>query len=197
PDYLAAKATQEQRRLALGREMKGFDALLTLPAFGEAPHGLHYTGDAEYCAPWTLSGHQPSRCRPALANTACRSGFRSLAIIATICAYSGPRNGLKQSWPSIPACRSSPCRKVSFPGGSSTLPGSFDRQRRCAVVEAIRQAIQAWNPDHGIIDEDEQLAAAGRLDVLLDDRVCRIGLLEVFFSAHATKSITDAEPVLG
>jgi Asp-tRNA(Asn)/Glu-tRNA(Gln) amidotransferase A subunit family amidase len=56
PDYLAAKALQEQRRLALGAEMKGFDALLTLPAFGEAPRGLHYTGDAEYCAPWTLLG---------------------------------------------------------------------------------------------------------------------------------------------
>jgi Asp-tRNA(Asn)/Glu-tRNA(Gln) amidotransferase A subunit family amidase len=55
-DYLAAKAMQEQRRLALGTEIKGFDALLTLPAFGEAPHGLHYTGDAEYCAPWTLVG---------------------------------------------------------------------------------------------------------------------------------------------
>jgi amidase len=27
-----------------------------LPAFGEAPEGLHYTGDAEYCAPWTLLG---------------------------------------------------------------------------------------------------------------------------------------------
>ena len=56
PDYLAAKALQEQRRLALGTEMKGFDALLTLPAFGEAPRGLHYTGDAEYCAPWTFVG---------------------------------------------------------------------------------------------------------------------------------------------
>lgn len=54
--YLAAKAVQEQRRLALGAEMKGFDALLTLPAFGEAPYGLAYTGDAEYCAPWTLIG---------------------------------------------------------------------------------------------------------------------------------------------
>lgn len=30
--------------------------MLTLPAFGEAPLGLHYTGDAEYCAPWTLLG---------------------------------------------------------------------------------------------------------------------------------------------
>jgi Asp-tRNA(Asn)/Glu-tRNA(Gln) amidotransferase A subunit family amidase len=56
PDYLAAKALQEQRRFALGTEMKGFDALLTLPAFGEAPRGLHYTGDAEFCAPWTLTG---------------------------------------------------------------------------------------------------------------------------------------------
>ena len=56
PDYLAAKALQEQQRLSLGTEMKGFDAILTLPAFGEAPRGLHYTGDAEYCAPWTLIG---------------------------------------------------------------------------------------------------------------------------------------------
>ncbi|MBV9457711.1 MAG: amidase [Bradyrhizobium sp.] len=56
PDYLAAKALQEQQRLALATEMKGFDAILTLPAFGEAPRGLHYTGDAEYCAPWTLIG---------------------------------------------------------------------------------------------------------------------------------------------
>jgi len=55
-DYLAAKALQEHWRLALGAEMKGFDALLTLPAFGEAPRGLHYTGDAEYCAPWTFVG---------------------------------------------------------------------------------------------------------------------------------------------
>jgi amidase len=29
---------------------------LTLPAFGEAPEGLGYTGDAEYCAPWTFLG---------------------------------------------------------------------------------------------------------------------------------------------
>jgi amidase len=56
PDYLAARALQEQRRFALATEMNGFDALLTLPAFGEAPHGLSYTGDAEYCAPWTFVG---------------------------------------------------------------------------------------------------------------------------------------------
>ena len=55
-DYLAAKALQEQWRSALGAEISGYDAILTLPAFGEAPLGLHYTGDAEYCAPWTLLG---------------------------------------------------------------------------------------------------------------------------------------------
>ena len=56
PDYLAAKELQEKHRLALASDMKGFDALLTLPAFGEAPRGLSFTGDAEYCAPWTFVG---------------------------------------------------------------------------------------------------------------------------------------------
>jgi amidase len=56
PDYLAAKAFQDKWRNALAAEISGYDAILTLPAFGEAPLGLHYTGDAEYCAPWTLLG---------------------------------------------------------------------------------------------------------------------------------------------
>jgi amidase len=55
-EYLAAKTAQEQRRAALSAELEGFDAVLTLPAFGEAPRGLGYTGDAEYCAPWTFLG---------------------------------------------------------------------------------------------------------------------------------------------
>jgi amidase len=54
--YLGAKATQERLRSALPAQMSGFDAILTVPAFGEAPEGLDYTGDAEYCAPWTLIG---------------------------------------------------------------------------------------------------------------------------------------------
>ena len=41
---------------AFAASISGFDAVLTLPAFGEAPEGLSYTGDAEYCAPWTLLG---------------------------------------------------------------------------------------------------------------------------------------------
>ena len=55
-DYLAAKASQEKLRLEFAESMLRFDAVLTLPAFGEAPEGLSYTGDAEYCAPWTLLG---------------------------------------------------------------------------------------------------------------------------------------------
>ena len=55
-EYLAAKALQNKLRDAFTTEMSGTDAVLTLPAFGEAPKGLGYTGDAEYCAPWTLLG---------------------------------------------------------------------------------------------------------------------------------------------
>jgi amidase len=55
-DYLAAKALQEKLRSRFTTDISGFDAVLTLPAFGEAPEGLGYTGDAEYCAPWTFIG---------------------------------------------------------------------------------------------------------------------------------------------
>lgn len=55
-DYLAAKALQEKLQSDFTLTISGFDAVLTLPAFGEAPEGLSYTGDAEYCAPWTLLG---------------------------------------------------------------------------------------------------------------------------------------------
>jgi amidase len=55
-EYLAAKALQEKLRSALAMQISGFDAILTLPAFGEAPEGLSFTGNAEYCAPWTLLG---------------------------------------------------------------------------------------------------------------------------------------------
>jgi Asp-tRNA(Asn)/Glu-tRNA(Gln) amidotransferase A subunit family amidase len=56
PEYLAAKALQEKLRSAFATEILTFDAVLTLPAFGEAPEGLGFTGKAEYCAPWTLLG---------------------------------------------------------------------------------------------------------------------------------------------
>ena len=54
--YLAARRLQENLRSAFPAQIRGFDAILTLPAFGEAPEGLGFTGNAEYCAPWTLLG---------------------------------------------------------------------------------------------------------------------------------------------
>jgi Asp-tRNA(Asn)/Glu-tRNA(Gln) amidotransferase A subunit family amidase len=55
-EYLAAKALQKRLGLGFAAQLSGFDAVLTLPAFGEAPVGLGFTGKAEYCAPWTLLG---------------------------------------------------------------------------------------------------------------------------------------------
>ncbi|HEY0218741.1 MAG TPA: amidase [Afipia sp.] len=55
-DYLIAKHRQTTLRATFEAQTSAFDAVLTLPAFGEAPEGLAYTGDAEYCAPWTLLG---------------------------------------------------------------------------------------------------------------------------------------------
>lgn len=55
-DYLVAKHRQTQLRQATEAQISDFDVILTLPAFGEAPEGLNSTGDADYCAPWTLLG---------------------------------------------------------------------------------------------------------------------------------------------
>jgi amidase len=55
-DYLTARAMKEKLRDALPEQISGFDAVLTLPALGEAPEGLSFTGDAGYSAPWTLLG---------------------------------------------------------------------------------------------------------------------------------------------
>ena len=55
-EYLAAKALQERLQSAFATEIAGFDAILALPAFGEAPEGPSFTGKAEFCAPWTLLG---------------------------------------------------------------------------------------------------------------------------------------------
>ena len=54
--YLAAKTLQKKLGQAFATQLSDFDAVLTLPAFGEAPVSLGFTGKAEYCAPWTLLG---------------------------------------------------------------------------------------------------------------------------------------------
>ena len=55
-DYLTAKALQSRLRAAFTTDIENYHAVITLPAFGEAPEGLGHTGNAEYCAPWTLLG---------------------------------------------------------------------------------------------------------------------------------------------
>lgn len=54
--YQQALLLQAQVRSQSRALMQGCDALVTLPANGEAPHGHADTGDARFCAPWSLTG---------------------------------------------------------------------------------------------------------------------------------------------
>lgn len=57
PDaYNEARAAQGILRDMLAAKLQGFDALLMVPASGEAPRGLDNTGDATFCAPWSFAG---------------------------------------------------------------------------------------------------------------------------------------------
>lgn len=56
PDYEAALAAQSTLRTGLAAVLEGYDAILTVPAPGPAPHGLAYTGDPGLCVPWTFLG---------------------------------------------------------------------------------------------------------------------------------------------
>ena len=55
-DHATALAEQAAFRAASCAVLEGFDALLTIPAAGEAPHGLAFTGDPRFCAPWSVAG---------------------------------------------------------------------------------------------------------------------------------------------
>lgn len=54
--YIEALRSQKALRRAFVDVLSGFDALLTAPAFGEAPEGLDNTGDPALCVPWTALG---------------------------------------------------------------------------------------------------------------------------------------------
>ncbi len=54
--YDEARHAQTLLRAASRDAMAGFDALLMVPAPGEAPAGLDDTGDATFCAPWSFAG---------------------------------------------------------------------------------------------------------------------------------------------
>ncbi len=54
--YQAALKLRTKLHEHLADWIASFDAILTLPATGQAPSGLEETGDASFCAPWTLAG---------------------------------------------------------------------------------------------------------------------------------------------
>ena len=53
--YRGALTLSRKLRKAFDAQMRGFDALLTIPTPGQAP-GLETTGDPHFCTPWTLIG---------------------------------------------------------------------------------------------------------------------------------------------
>jgi Asp-tRNA(Asn)/Glu-tRNA(Gln) amidotransferase A subunit family amidase len=55
-DYLGARTLQQRLRADATAQLKGFDAILTIPATGEAPEGLDFTGDPVFCALWSFLG---------------------------------------------------------------------------------------------------------------------------------------------
>ena len=55
-DYHAAMAKQIALRAVYADIAAPYDAVLTIPAAGEAPRGLAWTGDPRFCAPWSLLG---------------------------------------------------------------------------------------------------------------------------------------------
>jgi Asp-tRNA(Asn)/Glu-tRNA(Gln) amidotransferase A subunit family amidase len=55
-EYISARALQQQLRADASAQLQGFDAVLTVPATGEAPHGLGFTGDPLFCALWSFLG---------------------------------------------------------------------------------------------------------------------------------------------
>jgi Asp-tRNA(Asn)/Glu-tRNA(Gln) amidotransferase A subunit family amidase len=54
--YLRALDLRASLRAALGDLFRRYDAIVTPPAAGEAPRSLATTGDAAFCAIWTLCG---------------------------------------------------------------------------------------------------------------------------------------------
>jgi Asp-tRNA(Asn)/Glu-tRNA(Gln) amidotransferase A subunit family amidase len=54
--YRATLALQARLRQELSEWIAPCDAVVTIPATGEAPFGIDYTGDAAFCMPWTFMG---------------------------------------------------------------------------------------------------------------------------------------------
>ncbi|MGP9812834.1 amidase [Rhodopseudomonas sp. NSM] len=54
--YIGARQLQAALQAEFPQHLSGLDGILTAPAPGEAPEGLAYTGDASFCAVWTMLG---------------------------------------------------------------------------------------------------------------------------------------------
>jgi Asp-tRNA(Asn)/Glu-tRNA(Gln) amidotransferase A subunit family amidase len=54
--YQTALALQARLRVGLEAWINPCDAIVTLPAIGQAPRGLNDTGDAAFCVPWSFHG---------------------------------------------------------------------------------------------------------------------------------------------
>jgi len=61
--YADALARRSEIIAALTERLAGFDAVLTPPALGPAPHDLTQTGDPACCSLWSLAGF-PALCLP-------------------------------------------------------------------------------------------------------------------------------------
>ncbi|MBZ0229073.1 MAG: amidase, partial [Bauldia sp.] len=55
-DYLTALDWQVSLNAGLDQLFDRYDAILTPAATGEAPHGLHATGNPAFCSLWSLCG---------------------------------------------------------------------------------------------------------------------------------------------
>ena len=55
-EYAKARLRREEYRRWLDGLFDGCDAIVTIPATGEAPEGLANTGDATFCSLWTQTG---------------------------------------------------------------------------------------------------------------------------------------------
>ena len=55
-EYANAKTAQSQLRQSVVPYLSQYDALLTIPANGEAPLGLISTGDPMFCSLWSFLG---------------------------------------------------------------------------------------------------------------------------------------------
>jgi amidase len=54
--YARARARRDDYRQWLDKLFESHDAIVTIPAMGEAPEGLANTGDAAFCSLWTQAG---------------------------------------------------------------------------------------------------------------------------------------------